>query len=268
MEETTTFDTLLLRRDGPTLHVTFNRPEQRNAINGQMSRELARVVDGVVCDKSIRVIVLRGAGGNFCAGGDIKERRAEAENEGGAQDPLMERNRRAGLLFRKFERLPQTTIALVEGAAFGGGLGYACLTDITIVARNARLGMPETSIGVAPAQIAPFVVRRIGLTRARQLALTAERFDGAKALEYGLAHYLGEDHQMDTLLQDVIAKILRCGPEANAATKRIMLAVGTMPEDELIRHSAEIFAELNRGAEGREGQAAFAEKRKPRWQVV
>lgn len=266
--DTMTFETLLLRRDGPTLHVTLNRPEQRNAINGQMARELAAVVERLPSQSATRVVVLRGAGGNFCAGGDIKERRAEAENEVGASDPLMERNRRAGLLFRAFERLPQTTIAVVEGAAFGGGLGYACLTDITIVAQGARLGMPETSIGVAPAQIAPFVVRRIGLTRARQLALTAERFDGAKALEYGIAHYLGEDHEIDGLAQEVIAKVLRCGPQANAVTKKIMLAVGTMPEEELIRHSAELFAELNRGAEGREGQAAFAEKRKPNWQVA
>ena len=211
--DTMTFETVLLRRDGPTLHVTFNRPGQRNAINSQMGQELAAIVEQLPSDSATRVVVLRGADGNFCSGGDIKERRAEAEDDVGASDPLMERNRRAGLLFRAFERLPQTTIAVVEGAAFGGGLGYACLADITIVARGARLGMPETSIGVAPAQIAPFVVRRIGLTRARQLALTAERSDGAKALEYGIAQYLGEDHEIDRLLREVISRVLRCGPQ-------------------------------------------------------
>jgi isohexenylglutaconyl-CoA hydratase len=179
----------------------------------------------------------------------------------------MERNRKAGMDFLRFENLPQTTIAMVEGSAFGGGMGYACLTDITIVTKGARMGMPETTLGVAPAQIAPYVVKRIGLTRARQLALTAERFDGAKAYDYGVAQYLCEDDEADQVLDDVVARVLNCGPDANAATKAIMLRAGTLPAEELVSFSARTFSELNRSAEGLEGQSAFAEKRKPGWQV-
>jgi len=260
-------ETLLLEAQDGRLNLTFNRPEARNAINSRMAAELAEVVDWLDGNSDIRVVVVRGAGGHFCAGGDIKERRnmADVEASGGV-DPLMEDNRSAGMQFLKFERLDQTTIALVEGSAFGGGMGYACLTDITIVTKGARLGMPETTLGVAPAQIAPYVVKRIGLTRARQLALTAERFDGATAYDYGIAQYLCEDDQADAVLDEVVAKVLNCGPMANAATKQIMLRVGTLPPEDLVRFSAERFAEMNRSAEGLEGQSAFAEKRKPSWQ--
>ncbi|MBO0332012.1 enoyl-CoA hydratase/isomerase family protein [Sneathiella sp. CAU 1612] len=251
------------------LNLWFNRPDQRNAINSQMGAEFAAVVDWLEATPDVRVVVLRGVGGHFCAGGDIKERRNMAEDVVTKDsDPIMERNQAAGMAFLKFEHLPQTTIAVVEGSAFGGGMGYACLADITIVAEGARMGMPETTLGVAPAQIAPYVVKRIGLTRARQLALTGERFDGAKAYEYGIAQYLSADADIDAMLEDVVARVLRCGPMANAATKAIMLKVGSLPEEEMVRFSAAKFSELNRGGEGKEGQTAFAEKRKPSWQIT
>ncbi len=259
---------LLLESADGRLNLTFNRPERRNAINMQMGDEFAAVVAWLAETPEVRVVVLRGAGGHFCAGGDIKERRNQAEVEvKDGDDPIAARNERAGLAFLSFERLPQTTIAMVEGSAFGGGLGYACLADITIVARGAKMGMPETTLGVAPAQIAPYVVKRIGLTRARQLALTAERFDGEAAYNYGIAQYLCDDDKADAMLEEVVSRVLMCGPRANAATKAIMLGVGSMPEEEMIRFSAEKFAVLNRGDEGKEGQNAFAEKRKPAWQV-
>jgi len=258
---------LLLTLVQGRLDITFNRPAQRNAINAQMSAELRAVVDWLADNSEVRLVVLRGAGGHFCAGGDIKERKnmAEVEAKDGI-DPIMEKNRQAGLSFLKFERLPQTTIAMVEGSAFGGGMGYACLADITIIAKGARMGMPETTLGVAPAQIAPYVVKRIGLTRARQLALTSERFGGAKAVEYGVGQYLCEDADADKTIDEVVAKVMKCGPLANAATKQIMLRVGTLGDEEMVRFSAETFAELNRAGEGKEGQTAFAEKRKPSWQ--
>ncbi|WP_169569881.1 enoyl-CoA hydratase/isomerase family protein [Sneathiella limimaris] len=257
---------LLLEQVGGRLNITFNRPEVRNAINSEMGAEFSAVVDWLADNSDVRVVVLRGAGGHFCAGGDIKERKSMAVTETSGEDPLMARNRQAGLAFNKFENLPQTTISVVEGSAFGGGMGYACLTDITILSKTAKMGMPETTLGVAPAQIAPYVVKRIGLTRARQLALTAERFDGQTAYDYGIGQYLAEPDALDQVTEDVVARVLKCGPMANAATKAIMLRVGTLPAEELISFSAAEFAKLNRSREGVEGQTAFAEKRKPSWQ--
>lgn len=258
---------LILELKDGRLDLTFNRPERRNAINNEMGTEFASVVEWLEDNKDVRVVVLRGAGGHFCAGGDIKERKSMADEDVQGEDPIFARNCKAGHSFKRFEELPQTTISVVEGSAFGGGMGYACLTDITILCSNARMGMPETTLGVAPAQIAPYVVKRIGLTRARQLALTAERFDGRAAYEYGIGQYYCEPEELDNLTDEVVDRVLQCGPDANAATKEIMLAVGTASAEELIEISARKFSELNRGSEGKEGQAAFAEKRKPSWQM-
>ena len=258
-------ETIALTVRGGRLDMVLNRPDQRNAINARMAEEFAATIDWLSGNEDVRVAVLSGAGGHFCAGGDIKERRAQSDTQAGITE-IAERNRRGGLMFLAFESLPQTTIAAVEGSAFGGGLGLACLADLTVVTRGARLGMPETTLGVAPAQIAPFVVRRIGLTRARQLALTAERFGGEKACEYGIAQYLCEDGELASTVDQVVRRVLLCGPRANAATKRIMLAAGSMPGEEMAAFSAGIFAELNAGDEGKEGQQAFREKRRPAWQ--
>ncbi|MCX7568105.1 enoyl-CoA hydratase-related protein [Sulfitobacter sp. F26169L] len=259
-------ETLMLTQRGSRLDVVLNRPESRNAINARMAAEFSDLLDWLAQTDAIRLVVLRGAGGHFCAGGDIKERRTMGETppeDGG--DPILARNARAGRGFLKFQNLPQTTIAAVEGSAFGGGLGYACMADITIVTKGARMGMPETRLGIAPAQIAPFVVKRVGLARARQLALTASRFGGQEAYDYGIAQYLCEDRDLDKTLEDVAAQVMACAPKASAATKEILLAVGTMPDDELATFAATRFAALSRGPEGREGQTAFAQKRAPNW---
>ncbi len=261
------FEFLRVEQHGDRLDLILNRPEQRNAINLAMGEEFNSVIAWLAGRSDIRVLVLSGAGGHFCAGGDIKERAATADVPADGIDPLMQQNYEAGLSFLAFEALPQTTIAAVDGSAFGGGLGYACLADITIVTREARLGMPETRLGVAPAQIAPFVVKRVGLSRARQLALTGERFGGQEAYDYRIAHYLCDSAELSATIDSVVGKVLDGGGAANAATKDIMLKVGSMQPEEMARYSAEQFARLNRGDEAREGQRAFAERRKPSWQV-
>lgn len=259
-------EALLLRQEGARLHVTFNRPDRRNAINDAMLLELEQLVDKLERDPSVRVVVFRGAGGHFCAGGDIRERRAHTTGSGAGADLAMEQNVRAGLLFQRLSHLAQTTVAVVEGYALGGGFGFACVFDVTVVMANATLGLAETRIGVAPAQIAPHVVRRVGLSNARYLGLTGRRIDGTQALRMGVAHVLahtGEELEaaLGTLLDDIDA----CGPLACAATKAIMGRVGEMPLDALIDYAGRRFGELNRGPEGVEGQQAFLEKRKPRW---
>lgn len=257
-------ETLALCQTGARLDISFNRPEQRNAINSVMAREFLALTHYLSDTPDIRVVTLRGAGGHFCAGADIKERRATADALDGVST-IEARNRAAGHMFLLFAQLPQTTISLIEGSAFGGGFGYACLTDITILTHGAQMGMPETKIGVAPAQISQWVARRIGLSRALQLALTGERFDGETAYHYGVGHYLCADKDATQLLEEVVAKVEGCGPLACAATKRIMNAVATNSETELINLAAREFGQLNGGAEAREGQMAFVQKRAPIW---
>jgi isohexenylglutaconyl-CoA hydratase len=257
---------LLLRQDGGRLHVTFNRPERRNALNDGMLLEIERLLARLEEDRGVRVVVFRGAGGHFCAGGDIRERRAQTTAARPGTDVAMERNLRAGRMFLRLANLPQTTVGVVEGFALGGGFGFACTFDITLVRADVQIGMSETRIGVAPAQIAPHVVRRVGLSTARYLALTGRRIDGAEALRLGVAHELAVDAAaLDAQLARLLDDIDACAPMACAATKAIMNRVGEMPLDTLIDYAGRRFGELNRGGEGVEGQQAFLEKRKPRW---
>ncbi|MEW4982600.1 MAG: enoyl-CoA hydratase-related protein [Cycloclasticus sp.] len=259
-------ETILLKQSNGRLYITLNRPERRNAMNNQMNQELHELADFLAAERSIRVVILLGAGGHFCAGGDIKERKQQTDSSTNTSDPARERNIRSGHLFKKFWSLPQTLIVVVEGSAMGGGFGLACLADLTLVHKDAKLGMPETTLGIAPAQIAPYVVKRIGLTRAKQMALTGERVDGETAYRLGIAQYLAPSSEsLLELLESVIQQVERCGPKACAATKMIMQEVGGRDDEEMIEFSANIFSELNKQEEGREGHSAFVEKRKPIW---
>ncbi len=261
-------ETLQLRRDGWRLHVTLDRPQVRNAMNARLVDELLAVFEVIAEKREIRAVVLRGAAGNFCAGGDIKEMagaRAQGPGDDGI-DPLHRMNRRFGTLIETIDRAPQAVIALVEGAVMGGGFGLACVADVTITDAHASFRLPETSLGIPPAQIAPFVVRRIGLTNARRLAVTGGRFDGRRAVEIGIAHDVAEDEAaLAQKLDATLAEIGRCAPQAIATTKALMLGVGQQPIPELLDRGAKAFAEAARGPEGHEGMRAFLSKAPPRW---
>lgn len=265
-----TYTTLKLDRRGPHLHVTLNRPDVRNALTEEMIRELLQVMDVIADDRAVRSVVLRGAGGTFCAGGDIKGFRASFSTPApanGAPDPIVVNNRRFGSFMTRLNTLPQTVVAVVEGAAFGGGLGLVCAADVAICHAETRFAISETGLGIPPAQIAPFIVQRVGLTEARRLALTGIRFDGREAGRLGLVHYVCDDAaSIERQLSDVLAHIARCAPDANAATKAILLASTEQPLDHVLDNAAQAFAAALRGPEGREGVAAFLEKRRPAWQ--
>lgn len=261
--------TLLLRRDGSRLHITLNRPEAKNALSGEVVQELLKVVEFLENAADIGAVVLRGAGGTFCAGGDIKGFMAQfnsAPPKPGDKDPVAVQNRRFGAFLARFDSLPQTIVVVVEGAAFGGGLGLASIGDVAICIADARFAMSETGLGIVPAQIAPFVAARVGVSQARRLALTGERFDGREAWRIGLVHHLCEDRSaLETTLLRVLGEIGRCAPSANTATKRLLLASRTTPLDALLDQAADAFAAALRGAEGREGVTAFIERRLAAW---
>ena len=264
-----TCESLLLRRDDSRLYVTLNRPETRNALGGDMVGELLAVIDAIEDDRSIRTVILRGADGTFCAGGDIRGFRAsfEAPKPAGAEkDPIAINNRRFGDFLIRWNRLPQTVVAVIEGAAFGGGLGLACVNDVAIAKADTRFALSETGLGIPPAQIAPFVVQRLGLTTARRLMLTGARFDGRHAHQVGLVHFVcDDDAALDATLTEVLNGIGRCAPGANAATKDILHSLGEMPLTDVLDRAADHFADQMRGPEGREGVAAFLEKRRAAW---
>jgi isohexenylglutaconyl-CoA hydratase len=255
--------TLLLELHGGVLHITLNRPDSRNAMSLQMVSELRAVLASVRDDRSVRALVLSGAGGHFCAGGDIKDM-ASARAQGA--DAYRELNRAFGALLEEAQHAPQVLITVLQGAVLGGGFGLACVSDIAIADHQAQFGLPETSLGLLPAQIAPFVVQRIGLTEARRLALTAARFDGQQARRLGLVHFVEQDAQaLAERLDEVLQHVLCCAPEANAVTKKLLLASAGQPSSELLDEAAQWFSEAVTGEEGIEGTMAFVQKRKPRW---
>ncbi|MBK9757968.1 MAG: enoyl-CoA hydratase/isomerase family protein [Nannocystis sp.] len=262
--------TLLLRRDGWRLHVTLNRPDARNAMSFAMVRELMAVFAAIADDRSLRAVILRGAGGSFCSGGDIKDMAAARGAEPGpdGKDPLATSNRLFGRMLEQIEAAPQAVVAVIEGAALGGGFGLCCVSDVAIASDDARFRLPETSLGVPPAQIAPFIVRRLGLTQARRLAVTGGSLDAAQALALALVHHVSPRTGLDDLLARVLQDIARCAPGAVATTKRLVLAAaGAHGEtlSTLLDAAADDFARAARGPESVEGMTAFIQKRSPQW---
>lgn len=265
-----TESTLLIERFDSVAHVTLNRPDCRNAMSLFMLSELNALFDSIQDDLSMRAVVIRGCNGHFCAGGDIKDMatartRAASANANPAQS-FYELNRAFGKLILRANTLPQVLITVLEGAVLGGGFGLACVSDVGIAARTAQFGLPETGLGVIPAQIAPFVVQRVGLTQARRLALLGERFDGTEAVRLGVAHLLAETPgDIEKLLNDVLGKVKRCAPRANRVTKALIHQVGHTELDSLLDQAAQQFADVVLGEEGTEGTLAFVQKRLPTW---
>ena len=259
---------LLLELKDSVLYATLNRPEARNAMNTAVLDDFDNVFDAIADDRSVRAVVLRGAEGNFCAGGDLKEMaqaRFSPASEDGV-DAVATYSRRFGAMLRKVNAAPQAVIAVIEGAVLGGGFGLACASDVAIAHADAKFGLPETSRGIPPAQIAPFVVERIGLTQARRLGVCGGRFKGEEAARLGLVHFVEQDEAgLQTRLDEVLGQIRNCAPGANAVTKAIMLQVGRMDMDQVLDHAAAEFSACIRGEEGVEGTTAFVEKRAPSW---
>jgi isohexenylglutaconyl-CoA hydratase len=263
MAELPICEDLLLNLEGGVLFVTINRPESRNAMSLKMVHELRVVFAHLHTQPQVRALVMRGAGGHFCAGGDIKDM-AGARSKG--IEAFRELNRAFGSMLEEAQQIPQVLVAVLEGAVLGGGFGLACVSDIAIASAEAKFGLPETTLGILPAQIAPFVVKRIGLTQARRLALTAARFTGAEAERLGLVHFSEADIAgVEDRLQQVLGQIRQCAPQANAQTKALLLATETEPLSSLLDRAAEQFANAVTGPEGAEGTMAFVQKRKPKW---
>ncbi|MFM2332958.1 MAG: hypothetical protein RIQ74_1794 [Pseudomonadota bacterium] len=261
-------ESIQLEQQGSILTLWLNRPESRNAMSLNMVNAIQQVFAVIADDVSIRAVILRGKGGHFCAGGDIKDMaalRVEAVNAGSLQ-PYVDFNRRFGAMIEQVDQAPQTVVAILEGAVLGGGFGLACVSDIAISRDNAQFGLPETGLGVLPAQIAPFVVKRIGLTQARRLALLGSRFNGETAQKLGVIHeVMRNDVELEQLLTDTIQQIKRAAPLASRNTKALLHRTLNEPLDSLLDDAAQQFAQAVGGVEGQEGTMAFIQKRLPTW---
>ncbi|MCG7219377.1 enoyl-CoA hydratase/isomerase family protein [Acinetobacter guillouiae] len=257
-----------LEQEGSILTLWLNRPESRNAMSLNMVKAIQQVFKMIQDDITIRAVILRGKDGHFCAGGDIKDMaqlRGEATSVGSNQ-PYVDFNRQFGHMLEQVDQAPQTVVAVLEGAVLGGGFGLACVSDIAISLADAKFGLPETGLGVIPAQIAPFVVKRIGLTQARRLALLGARFEGHTALKVGVVHEVVENEKaLEVLLIETIQQIKRTAPQASRVTKALLHRTLNEALTPLLDDAAQQFANAVGGEEGIEGTMAFIQKRHPNW---
>jgi isohexenylglutaconyl-CoA hydratase len=259
-------ETILIETRAGVRHVTLNRPETRNAMSLAMVDELLAALKSAESD-GVRAIVLKGAGGHFCSGGDVKDMGAAYAGPGpDGQDPAAKVNAQFGHLCKAYAETGLPVIVVLEGAVMGGGFGLACVADVALARETALFRLPETGLGLVPAQIAPFLVERLGYSEARRLAVTGGKIDALGALRLRLVHgvHEGED-AMNTALESVLTDIRKGAPDAIAQTKRLMRRARLHDAGSLIDDAAKVFAAAVRSEEGAEGLSAFIEKRPARW---
>lgn len=254
---------LHLHLDGPVARLRLARPEVHNAFDAGLIADLTDALQSVAADAAIRVLVLEAEGASFSAGADLHWMRsmaAASEEENRADSLALAR------LMRTLDELPKPTIARVQGAAFGGGVGLVACCDIAIGVPEARFGLTESRLGLLPAVISPYVIAAIGSRNARRYFATAELFDANEALRIGLLHQVVPADALDATVQRQIDLLLKAAPLASAAAKQLVRAVTAATDrDRLDADNAALIARLRVSPEGQEGLSAFLDKRKPHW---
>lgn len=260
-------DVLQLELRAGWLTVWLNQPDSRNALTAAMTEGLVSLLQAVRERTDIRGITLRGKGGVFCAGGDLKSFKSVFQG-GGKREDVVALSHQAAEIMDLVNGMPQVVVVLIEGAAMAGGFGVACCADVVLCTHDAKFALTETMIGLSPAQISPFVIQRLGYATARRLMLTAARFGGAEAVALGFADFCEADvTALEAREMEIRKSVLRCAPGAVAATKSLILALPGLERPEQIAAAAENFADRILSDEGREGVASFVEKRSARWCV-
>ena len=255
---------------GPFAFATLDRPQARHALNEQMVSALRAACDAVTARPDARALVIRGSGGQFCAGGDFasfKQLIAEPAPATGP-DPITAMNRAFGTLLEALAALEVPTIAVVEGSAIGGGVGLAVVCDFVLASTTARFATPEVTLGLPPAQIAAFVATRIGDVAARRLLLTGETLDSEEAAALGLVDEVADAAALDTLLAKRLVTLGRAEPAALRETKRLLALRQRASLAATLDEAARAFTRCLRSGAPLEGMAAFAQKRDAHWVVV
>lgn len=241
--------------------VTMDRPDVRNAFDERLIAEVREAAEALGADRDVRVVVLTGSGHVFSAGADLNWMRS-------MRDYTYEENvadsQRMNAMFRALYDLPKPLVGRINGHALGGGTGLTAVCDIAIAVEEATFGFTEVVLGLAPAVISPYVVRKVGRSFARSVFVTGERFSAARALEVGLVHEVVPADVLDEATADAVERCLRAGPQA-AATAKGLPDLALRPLDEATAATPEVIARLRVGDEAQEGMSAFLDKRSPAW---
>ncbi len=244
--------------------ITLRRPEVHNAFNAHLIQDLTSAFTALASDEQLHGVVLAAEGQSFSAGADIQMMKEAASfgEEENRQDAL-----RLADLLHIIYTFPCPVVARVHGAAIGGGVGLVAACDIAIASENARFGFSEVKLGLAPAVISPYVVRKISETHTRALFVTGKRFGATHAQTIGLVHLVISPERLDETLQNVLQELESSAPQAIRSCKALSLAIGKMDDEQARTYTSELIARLRASEEGQEGLSAFLEKRQPRWRL-
>lgn len=254
---------LLVEKRDQVAFVTLNRPEIRNAFDDTLIASLTRALRDLDTDASVRAVVLAGAGAAFCAGADLNWMKRMA---GYGYDQNLDDARALAKMLKTLDRMAKPTLARVHGPAFAGGVGLVAACDIAIGTQEAKFCLSEAKLGLSPATISPYVVRAMGERMARRFFLSAEVFDANEAYRVGLLSGVSASENLDAGIDELLKHLTQGGPQALAKTKDLIRVVSSgSVDDAMIDDTAKRIAEIRVTAEGKEGIAAFLEKRKPTW---
>ncbi|WP_037444628.1 enoyl-CoA hydratase-related protein [Shewanella mangrovi] len=255
---------LLMETDARGIcRLTLNRPQTANAFDEQLISDLIDALEHLATLRDCRVLVLQGAGKHFSAGADLNwmQRQAEMDYATNVEDAA-----RLAKLMQVLDEFPKPTIALVQGAAYGGALGLICCCDVALATDSARFCLSEVKLGLIPAVISPYVCRSIGMRQARRYALTAETIDAFTALQLGLVHQLASD--LCSSAATIIDAVLQGGPEAQQQCKALLAKVEDKSFDDSLRIlTTRAIADARCTSEAHEGMKAFFEKRSANWRL-
>ena len=262
MAEERKFKTITYSLKDKIATVTLNRPEVHNAFNEVMIAELTEAFKQISEDDEVRVVVLTGNGESFSAGADLNwmKKMINYSYEQNLDDSL-----KLAELFYLMYSLPKPVIARVNGAAIGGGTGLVAVCDIAIASEKAKFSLSEVKLGLVPACISPYVIRKVGEGRCREFFLTGERLSAKRALELGLVNQVAPPEELDEAVQEKAAHLVSSGPRALAMCKELLKNVPGMDFEKAKTYTADMIARMRIGDEGQEGMNAFLEKRKPKW---
>lgn len=256
------FSTIKYEKQEQVGGITFCRPEVHNAFNSILIKEMLQLFEELENDSDLRVIVLTGEGKSFCAGADLNWMRSVVKQ--GFDENLGESNELADL-FHKIYSFKRPIIGQINGAAIGGGTGFVAVCDIAVAARSAVFSFSEVKIGVVPACIGPYVIKKMGEGKVRELFITGERMNAERAHEVGLVNKVVDDDLLESEVEQLVRTILSSGPGAVAVAKKLVGAVPLMTPEQFKPYTAEMIARLRISEEGQEGMDAFLNKRKPNW---
>jgi len=254
--------TIIYKKENQVAQIILNRPKVHNAFNSTMISELLEVFQEIKDDSFIRVVILTGKGKSFCAGADLNWMK-EIINY--SFDQNLKESLEIAELLHTIYSIPKPTIAKVNGAAIGGGVGFLSACDIVLAANTAKFGLSEVKIGLIPAAISPYVVRRIGESKAREYFLTGERIHAERARELGLVNHFYSPQKLEEETQNMVSQLLSSGPNAIANCKQLLFKVPQISLTEAKEFTARMIADLRISKEGQEGMNSFLEKRKPNW---